>query len=491
MSLVGHLIGVLAGLTDLILHLPTWLVVGLVFLVPALEASAFVGFLFPGEIAVILGGVVAYQGRAPLWSVIVAAVLGAIIGDSLGYFIGRRWGDRLLKGTIGRLPIIREHIDEHLEAARAYVRRRKGTAVFFGRFTAALRVLVPGLAGMSDVHYPSFLLYNMLGGALWGTGFAVLGYLAGASYKHVASIAGRVGLVLLVLIVLGLALSRLLRTLQARSARLSALADRLAALPPLAWVRRRYPRQLTWLRARLDINHPQGFTLTLAVAVGALALWTFGGLTQDVLGHDEVARVDPRVLNWVLAHRVDWVSSFMSAVSWLGSTFVIVPVLVLMVLFLIFRHRDRRSALLLALSVAGATGLYNVVKLAVGRPRPPMGAWVGHYSGGSFPSGHAAQSIAFYGMLAILFSARRSARFRAVLWAAATLIVLMVGVSRIYLGAHWFSDVLGGWALGMAWLSILLVIHLLNRRGGGGRIRSTDSGDERASSNRRPHRKAA
>src|SRR5256884_6818976 len=129
--------GLLAGITDRILMLPGWLVLALVFAFPALEASAFVGFVFPGEIAVILGGVVAYQGRAPLWAVIVAAVSGAIIGDSIGYFIGRRWGDHLLKGTIGHLPIIRNHIDEHLKSARAYVRRRKGSAVFFGRVTAA------------------------------------------------------------------------------------------------------------------------------------------------------------------------------------------------------------------------------------------------------------------------------------------------------------------------------------------------------------------
>ena len=184
--------GVLAGITERVLSLPGWLVLAIVFAVPALEASAFVGFVFPGEIAVILGGVVSSQGRIPLWSVIAAAVVGAIIGDSVGYLVGRRWGTNLLHGTLGRLPVIRNDLDKHLESAQAYVRRRKGSAVFFGRFTAALRVLVPGLAGMSGVHYPSFLAYNVAGGLLWGTGFAVLGYLAGANYHHVEKIASRV-----------------------------------------------------------------------------------------------------------------------------------------------------------------------------------------------------------------------------------------------------------------------------------------------------------
>src|SRR5690242_2956521 len=123
-----------AGFTDRILSLPGWLVLALVFAFPALEASAFVGFVFPGEIAVILGGVAASRGTVPLWAVIAAAVSGAIIGDSTGYLIGRRWGTHLLHGTIGRLPVIRTHLDKNLDSARAYVQRRKGSAVFFGRF---------------------------------------------------------------------------------------------------------------------------------------------------------------------------------------------------------------------------------------------------------------------------------------------------------------------------------------------------------------------
>src|SRR5215467_15110423 len=99
-------VGLAAGFTDRILSLPGWLVLTLVFAFPALEASAFVGFVFPGEIAIILGGVAASRGTVPLWAVIAAAVSGAIIGDSLGYLIGRRWGTRLLTGTIGRLSII-------------------------------------------------------------------------------------------------------------------------------------------------------------------------------------------------------------------------------------------------------------------------------------------------------------------------------------------------------------------------------------------------
>ena len=400
---------VAAGFTDRILMLPPWLVLALVFLLPALEASAFVGFVFPGEVAVILGGVAASRGTVPLWAVIAAAVAGAVIGDSAGYLIGRRWGELLLAGTIGRLPVIRRHLNRHLESARAYVRRRRGSAVFFGRFTAALRVLVPGLAGMSRIDYPVFLAYNVAGGALWGTGMAILGYLAGASYKHVEKIAGRAGLGLLALIVGGLVISRLARRL-AGLPQPRALGDRLAAAPPLAWIRRRFPRQLAWVRRRLAARDPRGFWLTFTIAAGALAAWAFGAITQDVVAREETALRDPHVAAWVAAHRAGWLTPVANAVTWLGSDVVIVPLLVLASAVLVTTRRNWRSAVMLALAVGGSAVLVSITQQLVGRARPPAGIRIGHYSGPAFPSAHATEALAFYGMLAIILAASRQAR---------------------------------------------------------------------------------
>src|SRR5206468_11445681 len=107
----------LAGITEWILSLNGWFALAIVFIVPALEASAFLGFLFPGEIAVILGGVLAFNGRVPLPPVIAAAVVGAIVGDTVGYFVGRRWGNQLLRGVGRRVPFLRHRMDEHLASA--------------------------------------------------------------------------------------------------------------------------------------------------------------------------------------------------------------------------------------------------------------------------------------------------------------------------------------------------------------------------------------
>ena len=176
----------------------------------------------------------------------------------------------------------------------------------------------------------------------------------------------------------------------------------LAATPPLAWVRRRFPAQVAWGRRRLDPRSPQGFWLTFTIAAGALAAWAFGGLTQDVTGHDDTALADPHVTAWVVAHRTGWLTSALSVLTWLGSTAFIIPAGLAVGLYFLIRRRTWRPLALLAAAVAGAVGLYDIVKPLVGRPRPPAAIWIGHFTGAAFPSGHATQSAAFYAMLAIV-----------------------------------------------------------------------------------------
>jgi len=178
-----------------ILNLPPWLALALVFLLPALEASAFVGVVLPGEIGVILGGVMANQHKLPLTTVLIAAIAGAIIGDSIGYWVGKRYGEALLSKIPNRILK-----PEHVARAEETIRDFGGKAVFLGRFTAALRALVPGMAGMSNLHYGRFLAWNAIGGLLWASAFVILGYLAGSQYQRLEHYANLIGLALLVAI---------------------------------------------------------------------------------------------------------------------------------------------------------------------------------------------------------------------------------------------------------------------------------------------------
>ncbi|GAB3038049.1 hypothetical protein GCM10011376_35210 [Nocardioides flavus (ex Wang et al. 2016)] len=170
----------MSGLLEQLLSTPAWLVLLVVFALPALESSAFLGFVFPGETAVLLGGVAAGQGHAPLAAVVAAGVGGAILGDAVGYLVGRRWGRRILGSTLSRLINHR-----HLARAERALLRRGGWAVFLGRFTVALRVMIPGLAGMAGMGSRRFLAANVAGGAVWGLLVATAGYLAGNNWHTV------------------------------------------------------------------------------------------------------------------------------------------------------------------------------------------------------------------------------------------------------------------------------------------------------------------
>jgi membrane-associated protein len=149
------------------------------------EDALFFGFLLPGETAAVLGGVIASRGETQLWLMMVLVVLAAVLGDTVGYEIGRRSGPRLLE-----LKIAKRH-GARLDKAQDLLRRRGGPAVFLGRFVAFFRAVLPGLAGMAGMHYPKFLAYNAAGGIVWGAGFVLLGFLAGNSYEAVAKMAGR------------------------------------------------------------------------------------------------------------------------------------------------------------------------------------------------------------------------------------------------------------------------------------------------------------
>ena len=161
------------------------------------EAALFFGFVFPGETAVVVAGVLASQHRVGLPILLVVIAVSAIVGDSVGYEIGRRFGDRLLDTRA-----LRKH-REKLGTAQDLLRRRGAVAVFIGRFTALLRAMMPALAGSAGMPYGRFLVFNALGGITWGTGFTVGGYLAGTAFEHVAQWAGRVLAIAVLLLAAG------------------------------------------------------------------------------------------------------------------------------------------------------------------------------------------------------------------------------------------------------------------------------------------------
>jgi membrane-associated protein len=173
------------GLVHHILGLPGWLVLVVAGLIVFAEDALFVGFVLPGETAAFLAGAAAKVGHASLPAVIIVVIVAAIVGDTVGYEIGRHGGTRVLRWHA--LDKRRKQLD----SAQDFLARRGGSAVFLGRWIAFFRAVMPFLAGSSRMRYPKFLAYNAAGGIAWGATVTLLGYAAGASYAKVEKTFGR------------------------------------------------------------------------------------------------------------------------------------------------------------------------------------------------------------------------------------------------------------------------------------------------------------
>lgn len=196
--------------------------------------------------------------------------------------------------------------------------------------------------------------------------------------------------------------------------------------------------------------------------VALLSALAFGIVLISVVTHGGRIEVDSRVATFVASHRLDWLVAIMRVVTWLGSSVVIIPFDLIIGGYFLVRRRTLQPLILMTAALAGAGGLYGIVKPVVGRARPPAFLQVGPPdTSWSFPSGHATQSISFYGMLAVVLILWYAPNRRRLFALAAALVTLVVGSSRLYLGVHWLTDVLGGYALGLAWLAVLMVAFSL------------------------------
>ncbi|WP_041407179.1 DedA family protein [Segniliparus rotundus] len=187
--MVGHIIHMIVATLQ---GMPPWALLVMAFLLPALEASVFLGVVVPGEIVLLLAAIGASKGQLPLWAVIVAGVLGAVIGDFVGFEVGKRWGHSLLE----KLPkrIVKP---DHIDRAKAALRRRGALTVFFGRWAAALRAFVPGLAGMSGMRLRVYAPANAAGGFVWAVAVVLLGFTIG---QHVEKYLSQVSNIVTVLV---------------------------------------------------------------------------------------------------------------------------------------------------------------------------------------------------------------------------------------------------------------------------------------------------
>ncbi|MGH3825499.1 MAG: phosphatase PAP2 family protein [Pseudonocardiaceae bacterium] len=238
--------------------------------------------------------------------------------------------------------------------------------------------------------------------------------------------------------------------------------------PALSWVRSHYPRQWRFVGRRFAPGEAVGLALTLGVAAVLTLGVVFGQLLENVFESDGITVADSPVLRFLAAHRQPWSVSAAQVISDLGSPLGAAVTAVVVGVVLAVLRRSWLPLLVLVVA-AGGIGLINmVVKLLVSRSRPPEEVAVLGEHGFSFPSGHTVGTTVVWLLSAwlishVLIDRRLINRLavRIAVWTIALLIVVAVGMTRVFLGVHFPSDVLAGWALGAAWaVTIALVVKI-------------------------------
>jgi undecaprenyl-diphosphatase len=229
--------------------------------------------------------------------------------------------------------------------------------------------------------------------------------------------------------------------------------------PGVARLLARFERQLAYVGRRLRPRAAFGLSVTVGLAGVAVIGWAFGMVVQDVISRKDLAGLDGTVYRYLLDRRDPSLTSASEVVSFFGGT-VMLSVLTMAVAALVWWRTRRASDLMLPLlAVAGSWVLVELIKVVVHRPPPPVAEMLAATPGFAFPSGQATRSAAC--LLTVAFvaaGALRSWRSKVVAVTAAVSLTVLIGLARLTLAVHWLTDVLGGWALGMLWFAVVVVI---------------------------------
>jgi membrane protein DedA with SNARE-associated domain/membrane-associated phospholipid phosphatase len=451
-----------AVIEDIARALGAW-TYALVGVLAFLETGAFVGLVAPGETVVIAGGVIAGQGEINLLPLIGLVWVCAVLGDSTSFYLGHRLGRGWLERHGPRVKIT----PERLAQVEGYFDRHGGKTILIGRFIGLVRALAPFIAGTSGLRYGRFLPYSIVGTGLWATTFCVLGYVFWRSFDQVAHVAGQAifGFGLTVGVIVGIVVAYRRRA----EIRAWLLAhERHPLLRPLfaVWwplhrrvlapVSRVVAPELRFLWQRLTPGG-LGLELTTALAVGGVGLYVFVLYLVMLSGSLGLTPLDRELLDLGDQLRSVAAVDVAKVISGFGSFEACLGVTLATAVLLAVRRRPVDAAVL----VLGFALIYVGVILAkagIDRPRPA--APLAEFQRSSFPSGHAAYATAWIAA-ALVLTRRLGLVGHTALVTGAIVLTAAIGLSRIYLRVHYWSDVAAGWGLGVGIFGMLAAIAML------------------------------
>lgn len=419
---------------------PHW-ALAVVFLVAMAESLAIVGMLVPGVVVMFGIGALISADAIAFLPAMFWAVAGAVTGDGLSFWLGRRFQDDLRDlWPFNRHP-------ESLEQGIAFFRKYGGKSVAIGRFFGPVRAVIPLVAGMLGMPPWRFVIANVLSALAWAPAYLVPGMVFGASLELASEVAFRLVVLILLLALLGWLtvwlVHRLFLLLHPHTAGLVQwvlrLGERSSVLGQIA-------------SALANPQHPETRGLAIYATLLILATGLFVVMLGVVLQGSGLDRPDHWVLHALQSLRTPWADHLMAHFSRIGDGLVVYPLALALTAYASLRG-DTRTAFYWVAATAFCLLASPLLKAGLGVPRPDV--VVQAPGSAAFPSGHALKTTVIYGFLAVILARSVSEARRWIPYSLAALPILAVGLARLYLGVHWLSDVLGGIALGLAWVAAL------------------------------------
>ncbi len=415
---------------------PEWTLV-FVFLIAFGEALLIIGLFVPSTVALVGAGALVGTGHLGFWPVFIATAAGAIGGDQVSYWVGRYYGDRLKSfWPLNRYPQL-------LARGEDYVRQHGGKSIAIGRFVPGVKAVVPGIVGMFRMNQTFFVIVNFTSGLVWTAAHIVPGILLGQGLSLAGELSGRLAIVLVVLLVLLAVAGWLIRL---ASAGMSPYVD--GVLRRISGKLKSFQsRPMQRLAKVMSPDHPRSYLTLLLLLSWLVGLFVLLDIVLGLVFSNAVSNVDVSADNLFRELRNAPADELMVGLSMLGDGLVIFALGIGVVVWL-FMRKAWRAGIAAAAFLLAAKLLELALKYFIARPRPVAALSDSFLATSSFPSGHAVMSTVAFGIVAMLASQSMGRWSKAVIAAMCGLIVIAIGFSRIYLGVHWVSDVLGGFLLG-------------------------------------------
>lgn len=416
---------------------PDWALI-IIFLIAFGEALLVIGLFVPSTAVLVGAGTLVGAGKLHFWPVIIATILGCIIGDQVSYWAGRLFGERLKTfWPLSRYP--------HLVAkGEEFFKKNGGKSIALGRFVPGVKAVVPGIAGMFGMSQIFFLSVNVSSGIVWGFAHVLPGVLLGQALSLAGELSGRLLFVLLILLVVLAVAGWLIRVLAA-----SVTPYRLAIQGHLAhWANGRSSPIMHRFASAIAPENPKSMLVVMLIVGFVLAMIALIDIVSGLFLRHAVGNFDLTLNNLFSELRSPPGDELMERLTMFGDEIVLWATATAVVAWLAYQKAWRPT---IAVVVTFIVARLIVLLASFSFSAPGTLAMPSAFR---FPSEHALLAGVVFGVIAVLCSHTMARWTQALVAATAAIIVIAISYTRLYLGVNWFSDVGGGLLIALILTSI-------------------------------------